>query len=53
MLSVSKGHTLEMPKVGKIFLLKSYYMPMLKYGAETWTWTKADINRLMTVDVRF
>jgi hypothetical protein len=31
------------PKKGKICLFKSYYMP---YGAETWTWTKADISRL-------
>jgi hypothetical protein len=34
--------------MGKICLLKSYYMPILTYGAKAWTQTKADIIRLMT-----
>jgi hypothetical protein len=25
------------------FIFKSYCMPVLMYGIETWTWTKADI----------
>jgi hypothetical protein len=43
----------EIPNKSKICLFKSYYMPILMYGAETWTWTKADISRLMTEDMRF
>jgi hypothetical protein len=42
-LPSSEGHTTEMPK-GKICLFKNYYMPILTYGAETWT--MANINRL-------
>jgi hypothetical protein len=34
-------------------VFKCYYMPILKYGVETWTWTKADINRLMTSEMKF
>jgi hypothetical protein len=43
----------EKPKKGKICLLKSYKIPTSMYGAETWTWTKADINRLTAAEVRF
>jgi hypothetical protein len=28
-------------------------MPILKYEAETWTWTKADISRLTAAEMRF
>jgi hypothetical protein len=31
----------------------SDYMPILTYGAETRTWTRADINRLMAAEMRF
>jgi hypothetical protein len=43
----------EMPKKGKIFLLKSYYKLLLTYGAETGAWTKADISRLTAVETKF
>jgi hypothetical protein len=42
-----------MPKKGKMCLFKSYCMPILTYGAETWIWTKADISRLMAADMKF
>jgi hypothetical protein len=28
-------------------------MPILMYRAETWTWTKADISRLMAAEMTF
>jgi uncharacterized protein involved in cysteine biosynthesis len=28
-------------------------MPILTYGAETWTWIMADISRIMAVEMRF
>jgi hypothetical protein len=43
----------EIPKEGKIYLFKSYYVPILTYGAETCTWTKASISRLMAREMRF
>jgi hypothetical protein len=39
-------------KKGEIHLFESLYMPILMYGAETCTWTKADISRLMAVEMR-
>jgi hypothetical protein len=44
---------MEKPKKGKICLFKSYCMPILTYGAETWTWTKASINRLVAAEMGF
>jgi hypothetical protein len=41
-----------MSKMEKMCLLKIYYMPILTYGAKTWTQMKADIIRLMTADMR-
>lgn len=38
----------EMLENGKMCLFKSCYVYKFMYGAETWTWTKADISRLMT-----
>jgi isocitrate dehydrogenase kinase/phosphatase len=35
----------------RICLLESYYMVILTYGAETWTWIKPDISRLMTAEI--
>jgi hypothetical protein len=29
------------------------YMPILMYGAKPWTWTKADISRLVAAEMRF
>jgi hypothetical protein len=26
-------------------------MPILMYGAETWTWTKTDVSRLMAAEM--
>jgi hypothetical protein len=37
----------KVPKKGKIWLFKSYYMPILTYEAETWTWTREDMSRVM------
>jgi hypothetical protein len=34
----------EVPKKRKICLFKSYYMPILMYGAETWAWTIHDVT---------
>jgi hypothetical protein len=28
-------------------------MPILTYGADTWTWTRADIGRQIAVEIRF
>jgi hypothetical protein len=42
-----------MSKKWKVCLFKSYYMPILMYGAESWTWTKADISRLTVAGMRF
>jgi hypothetical protein len=42
----------DMPKK-QICLFKSYNMPILRYGAETWTWIKAGISRQTTAEVRF
>jgi hypothetical protein len=42
-----------MPKKGKIYQFKSYHMSLLVYRAETWSWTKADINKLMAAEMRF
>jgi hypothetical protein len=42
-----------MPKKGKICLFKTYYMLILTNGAETWAWTKANISRSMTAEMRF
>jgi hypothetical protein len=39
-------------KLGKMCIFKCY-MPLLTYAAETWTWTKADISRLMAAEMRF
>jgi hypothetical protein len=33
-------------------LLESYYLPILTYGAETWTWAKTGISRLMAAELR-
>jgi hypothetical protein len=41
------------PKKEKLCIFKSYYMLILIYGAETWTWTKADISRLVAAKMRF
>jgi hypothetical protein len=41
----------EMPKKEKIRQFKSYHLPKLMYGAEIWTWTKADITR--EAEIRF
>jgi hypothetical protein len=43
----------EMSKKWEICLFKSYYMLILTYTVETWTWAIADINRLMAAEVRF
>jgi hypothetical protein len=45
----------EMAKKGRICLFKSYYMPILMYGAETWTWTTARtcISRLTVAEMRW
>jgi hypothetical protein len=43
----------EMPKKKIICLFKNYYMPILTHGTKTWTWTKADICRLMVAEMRF
>jgi hypothetical protein len=43
----------EMPTKRKLYLFKSYYMPVLTYGSKTWTLTKADISRLMAAEIRF
>jgi hypothetical protein len=42
-----------MPNKGKICLFKSYYMPILTYGPETRTWTKADISTAMAAKMIF
>jgi hypothetical protein len=41
-----------MQKAGKMLLFKNYYMPILTYGTDTWTWTKADISRLRAAEMR-
>jgi hypothetical protein len=43
----------EMPKKGNICLFKSYYMPILTYGAKIWTCAKAGISRLTAAEMRF
>jgi hypothetical protein len=30
----------KMPKMEKTYLFKSYYIPILTYGAETWMWAR-------------
>jgi hypothetical protein len=40
-----------MPNVGKTFLFKNSYMPILTYGTKTWTWAKADISRLRAAEM--
>jgi hypothetical protein len=42
---------MENTKAGKMLLFKNYYMPILTYGTDTWTWTKAD--RLRAVEMRY
>jgi hypothetical protein len=42
-----------MAEKGEICLLKTYYMSILTYGAETLTWTKPDISRLMVAEMKF
>jgi len=32
--------------VTKVKLFKMYYLPILTYGAEMWTWTEGDVSRL-------
>jgi hypothetical protein len=44
---------LEMPKKGEICLFKIYYMPIFMCGAETWSWTRADISRLTATEMIF
>ena len=36
-----------------IYRPKVYYQPILTYGSETWTWTKKDMRRLQTTEMRF
>jgi hypothetical protein len=36
--------TWEMPKKGKVCTFEMYCIPVLMYGVETWTWTKADVK---------
>jgi hypothetical protein len=43
----------EMPKKGKICVFKIYCMPILMYGAVTWTGTKEDVSRLTAAEMRF
>jgi hypothetical protein len=42
-----------MSKKGKVCVFKSYCVPILTYGAEAWTWTKADISRLTAAETQF
>jgi hypothetical protein len=42
-----------MPKVGKMFLFKNYYICILTYGTDTWTWRKANITRLRAAEMRY
>lgn len=42
----------EMLRTGEKCLYKSYYMPMLVFRAETWTWAKTDISRQTTTGIR-
>jgi hypothetical protein len=42
----------EMPKKGKTWLFKIYYMLISTYQ-HTWTWTKVDISRLMAAKIKF
>jgi hypothetical protein len=41
-----------MLRTGEKCLYKSYYMPMLVFRAETWTWAKTDISRQTTTGIR-
>lgn len=41
-----------MTKKEKVYLLKSYVMPILMYGAESWAWTNIYIIRLTAAEMR-
>jgi hypothetical protein len=40
-------------KIGKIYLFKSYYVPILPNVAKTWVQTKANFGRVSTNEVIF
>ena len=43
----------KIPVKAKIMIYKSYYLPILTYGSECWTWTKKDLSRLQATEMRF
>jgi hypothetical protein len=51
----SQKNTKKCPcaKIGKIYLFKSYYVPILPNVAKTWVQTKANISRVAANEVTF